>query len=279
MKPVIAIIGAGAMGSAVGKRLVEHGLEVMTPLEGRSDASRKRARDAGITPAGNEQLAASDMVLSIIPPGDALPVAKKLAPVLARSNKRPIYIDCNAVNAVTAERIGGVVTGAGVPFVDAGIIGGPPAAGYKGPAFYASGTDASRFAALNDYGLNVRVIDGPVGAASAMKMSYAGITKGFTALGSVMMLAATRAGTAEALHRELAQSQPELLAWLTRAVPRMYSKAYRWIAEMEEIAGFAEEDPAGHQIFEGAAELYRRLAADFEGANTETAALTKFLKG
>ena len=279
MKPVIAIIGAGAMGSAVGKRLVEHGLEVMTPLEGRSEASRKRARDAGMTAVGSEQVAASDLVLSIIPPGNALPVAEKLAPMLARNNKRPIYVDCNAVNAVTAERIGSAVTGAGVPFVDAGIIGGPPAAGYKGPAFYASGSEAPRFAALNDYGLDVRVIDGPVGAASAMKMSYAGITKGFTALGAVMMLAATRAGTAEALHRELSQSQPELLAWLTRAVPRMYSKAYRWIAEMEEIAGFVQEDAAGHQIFEGAADLYRRLAADYEGANTETGALTKFVKG
>ena len=64
-------------------------------------------------------------------------------------------------------------------------------------------------------------MDGPVGAASALKMSYAGITKGFTALGAVMMLAATRAGTAEALRRELADSQPNLLAWLTRAVPAM----------------------------------------------------------
>jgi putative dehydrogenase len=98
-------------------------------------------------------------------------------------------------------------------------------------------------------------------------------------LGAVMMLAATRAGTAEALHRELAQSQPALLAWLTRQVPRMYSKAYRWVAEMDEIAGFVEEDRAGHQLFEGAADLYRRLATDFATTNAETSALTKFLKG
>jgi putative dehydrogenase len=279
MKPVVAIIGAGAMGSAIGKRLVDHGVDVITPLEGRSEASKARAREAGMTTVPDEQVASSDIVLSIIPPGDALPLAGKLAPILARSNKRAIYVDCNAVNARTAERICAVVTGAGLPFVDAGIIGGPPAAGYAGPAFYASGSDASRFATLGQYGLDVRVIDGPVGAASAMKMSYAGITKGFTALGAVMMLAATRAGTAEALRRELAQSQPELLAWLTRQVPRMYSKAYRWIAEMEEIAGFVEEDHAGHKVFEGAAELYRRLAADFEGTNAETAALTQFLKG
>jgi L-threonate 2-dehydrogenase len=130
---------------------------------------------------------------------------------------------------------------------------------------------------LNDYGLDVRVLDGGVGAASAMKMSYAGITKGFTALGTVMMLAASRAGTAEALHRELAATQPQLLAWLTRQVPNMYSKAYRWVAEMEEIAGFVGEDAAGHRIFSGAANLYERIAEDFDAARAETGALTKFL--
>ena len=55
---------------------------------------------------------------------------------------------------------------------------------------YAAGPHAKEFAKLNDYGLIVRVLDGPLTAASALKMSYAGITKGFTALGAAMMLAA-----------------------------------------------------------------------------------------
>ena len=111
-----------------------------------------------------------------------------------------------------------------------------------------------------------------------MKMSYAGITKGFTALGTVMMLAASRAGTAEALHRELAATQPQLLAWLTRQVPNMYSKAYRWVAEMEEIAGFVAEDDAARQMFAGTARLYERLAGDEAGRKQETGALTAFLQ-
>jgi hypothetical protein len=91
------------------------------------------------------------------------------------------------------------------------------------------------------------------------------------------MLAATRAGTATDLHRELAASQPALLAWLTRQTPNMYSKAYRWVAEMEEIADFVGEDH--RQIFEGAAALYRRLAADVAGDGREIADLSKFLDG
>ena len=41
-------------------------------------------------------------------------------------------------------------------------------------------------------------MDGPIGAASAIKMSFGGITKGLIAIGSAMVLAAHRAGVAEA---------------------------------------------------------------------------------
>jgi L-threonate 2-dehydrogenase len=111
-----------------------------------------------------------------------------------------------------------------------------------------------------------------------MKMSYAGITKGFTALGAAMMLAASRAGTAEDLKAELSGSQPALFGWLTRQVPNMYSKAYRWVAEMEEIAQFVGEDPAARQFYEGAARLYERIAADSDGDCKEVAALDAFCK-
>jgi len=278
MKPVVTVIGAGAMGSAVGKRLTENGLAVLTPLAGRSEASRRRAGAAGMRAVDDEEAASAGMLLSIIPPGDALTVAQRFAPLMARLNDKPVYVDCNAVNPATAARIGAVIAAADVPFVDAGIIGGPPSSDTSGPAFYASGPHAARFAELHQYGLDIRVLDGAIGAASALKMSYAGITKGFTALGAVMMLAATRGGAAQALRRELAQSQPALFGWLSRQMPKMYSKAYRWVAEMEEIAGYVGEDPAGHRMFEGAAELYRRLAEDFAAERAETATLTAFLQ-
>jgi len=278
MKPVVTIVAQGAMGSGVGARLVEHGLEVTTSLAGRSEASAKRARDAGMRPVSDEEAAAADYFLSIVPPGDALQLAEKFAGIIKRGNRKPIYVDCNAVNPETAVRIGDVISESGAPFVDAGIIGGPPRRdGYR-PAFYASGPDAGRFASLTEFGLDARPMEGPIGAASAMKMSYAGITKGFTALGAMMMLAATRAGTAEALRRELSQSQPALLSWLDRQMPQMFSKAYRWVAEMEEIAEFVGDDAAARKIFDANAALYQRLAVDFEGSQEEVRALGDFVK-
>jgi len=108
-------------------------------------------------------------------------------------------------------------------------------------------------------------------------LAYAGITKGFTALGAAMMLAAARAGSAEALHAELAESQQALLVWLTRQTPSMYGKAYRWVAELDEIAAFVGKDYDESAMLAAAARLYERIAADVEGGKDEVGALDRFL--
>jgi len=275
MKPIIAVIAPGNMGAAVGRHLVEGGAEVRTALAGRSAATAARAAASGMIAAEPQGLAEAEFILSIVPPGEALGLAESLVPVLIAAARKPVYVDCNAVSPDTVARIAAVLAPTGCRFVDAGIIGGPPQAGRDGPVIYASGPDAGHFAALGQYGLKIQLLDGPIGAASALKMSYAGITKGLTALGTAMILAASRAGAAEALAAELAASQPELLGIFTRAVPGMFPKAYRWVAEMEEIADFSG-DPATAALYRGIADLYRRLAADVAGPNCDTAMLRGF---
>jgi 3-hydroxyisobutyrate dehydrogenase-like beta-hydroxyacid dehydrogenase len=262
MADVIAVIAPGEMGSAVGRRLREHGARVITSLNGRGAASAARAERDGMVPVASDGdlVGQADFILSIVPPGQAVGLAERLRDPLRRAARKPVFIDFNAVAPDTAKQIGAIVTETGCRFLDGGIIGGPPKANYSGPTFYVSGEGGSEALRLSAHGLALRVIDGPVGAASALKMSYAGITKGFTAIGTVMMLGAARAGCADALRQELAESQPQLLAWLDGQVPGMFPKAYRWVAEMEEIAGFLADDPAGRGIYEGAARLYERLA-------------------
>jgi 3-hydroxyisobutyrate dehydrogenase-like beta-hydroxyacid dehydrogenase len=278
MKLVVGIIAQGQMGSAVGKRLGEHGATVLTSLEGRSFASIKRAEAAGMKGVALDTIAHADIILSIVPPGEAEALAHGLAPHLAESVRKPVYADCNAVNPETVKRIANIVEATGCRFVDAGIIGGPPKPNYDGPTFYLSGADAAAVAALADFGLTCKVIDGPIGAASALKMSYAGITKGLTALASIMLLAASRTGTADALRHELEQSQPALRTWFGRQIPSMFDKAHRWVAEMEEIAAFVGDDPAGEALFRATAELYRRLAADAADAKSETDMVARFFR-
>ena len=231
-----------------------------------------------MTPVSERELAEADFLLSIVPPGEALGLAQRLAPVLTAANKKPTYVDCNAVSPQTMRAIANVVAATGCPFVGAGIIGPPPKPGSSNTKIYASGPAAPDFAKLNDYGLIVRVLDGEITAASALKMSYAGITKGFTALGAAMMLAASRAGSADALKAELAESQQALLGFLTRQMPGMYGKAYRWVAELDEISSFVGADHPEHEMLSAAARLYERMAADFEGDRKEIGELDAFLK-
>jgi putative dehydrogenase len=277
MTPVVAVIAPGMMGAAVGKKLVDNGLKVLTSLDGRSAETAARAKAASMAAAGDEEIAASDFILSILPPGDAVALAERFQPALKASNAKPVYVDCNAINPKTVDRVAAVIAPTDCPFVDSGIIGSPPKPSDAGPRFYASGPAAPRFATLRQYGLDVRVLDGAISAASALKMSYAGITKGTQAIGAAMMLAATRAGSADALFAELSSSQKEMFAWFKRGLALMPPKAYRWVAEMHEIAGFVGEDPTAHELYEGAAHFYERIAEDFDGDKNDVAALTEFL--
>ncbi|WP_395713716.1 DUF1932 domain-containing protein [Reyranella sp.] len=266
---VVAVLGLGAMGSAVAGRMVESGIDVVSVLEGRSASSRKRAEAAGVRAGTWSDLENADLVLSIVPPSEAPAIAATVADIAASRPGR-LYADCNAISPQTMQDVARRFTGTRDRVVDAGIIGGPPKAGAR-TVIYASGPDAEALTVLGKHGLDVRVVDGPIGAASALKMSYAGITKGLTALGATMMLAATRAGAAADLAAELRTSQPQLLAWLTRSVPSMLPKAYRFDGEMSEIAEFIGEPAIGGDIYDGMARLYRTIATDGVSSQNLTA--------
>ena len=155
MPKTIAILAPGAMGSAVARRLSEHGARVLTSLKGRSEATRKRAADAGMVGAEEDAIADADIILSIVPPSEAVALAEWLAALIVRREKKPVVIDCNAVNVDTVQRIEEIIGSAQAPFVDAGIIGFPPQRGGKSPAFYISGEYARDVAVLGDLGLDV----------------------------------------------------------------------------------------------------------------------------
>ena len=250
----IAVIAPGMMGAGLAQRLRQRGADVAVTLAGRSPASAKRA--AGLAVKDSESALAqwADVVLSILPPGDALALAKRLAPVMAGK----IYADCNAISPATMHAVAAALPG--VRVVDGGIIGGAGESG-PGPRLYVSGDAAEALLPLRDWGIDLRPIPGGIGAASALKMSYAGITKGLIALGSAMALGAAQSGTAAALRAELASSQPDILRMLDRGVAAMFDKAYRWVAEMEEICAFLGDLPAA-PIYQGAARLYEAIAAD-----------------
>jgi 3-hydroxyisobutyrate dehydrogenase-like beta-hydroxyacid dehydrogenase len=249
------------MGSAVASTLREHGVTVLTCLEGRSARTRDLAeRDRlEIAPTLADLALASDVILSIVPPASALDVARAVTAAIRATGAHPLYVDCNAVAPSTVRAVAAMVGG---EVVDVGIVGSPPR-GQGTTRFYASGRQAGY---LELPGLDVRPIGEEVGTASALKMCYAALTKGFTALATELLVAAQLLGVNEELAKELTDSQAQHHATMARQIPRMPSVAHRWIGEMEEIAKTFAELGLTPRMLEGAADLYRFAASTPVGA-------------
>lgn len=254
----IGLLSPGEMGHVVAQVIVNHGMTVWTCLEGRSERTKNLAKAAYLEAAATyaELVEETDLILSILVPAEALKVAHKVAETLHNTDRRIVYVDCNAVSPNTALAICRTIEQAGSRFVDAGIIGPPPRR--EGTTrFYASGPDAAQFEKLRDVGLDVRVIGRKIGQASGLKMCYAALTKGIAALSTELLVAAQHMGLCDDLVGEFQLSQSERYALMEREIPAMPSKARRWVGEMEEIATTFADVGLTPTIYEGAANMYR----------------------
>jgi 3-hydroxyisobutyrate dehydrogenase-like beta-hydroxyacid dehydrogenase len=256
----VGIMSPGDMGSGVGGALKQNGFRVITVLDGRSDDSRTRAAEQGIDDVGSLDglVKSSDLILSILVPSEALSFAQDIAESLVRTDSQVPIADCNAVSPATGIKISEIISAAGGKFIDAGIIGGSPRGGAT-PRFYASGEHAHILGELNGKGIDVPVMDGPIGRASALKMVYAALSKGTAALYASTLMTAKSLDIYGDLIQELEMSQAATLASMS-SVNSISSKAFRWIGEMEEIAdtfGDAGTSPHTHR---GAAETFQKIA-------------------
>lgn len=257
----IAILMPGDMGHAVGRALKEHGHEVLCALDGRGEHTRALAADAGLQDVGSigAVVAGADMILSILPPASALSQAEAVAGAMAEQGRRPVYVDCNAISPDTAKAVAGVITGVGAPFIDAGIIGLAPGKG-GGTRFYVSGPDVAPMLALDGKGFQVIRTGENYGEASALKMVYAGLTKGTWTLQTAVLLAAQKLGVIEPLLEEFEGSQAPALKAMRARVPFLPADSARWIGEMEEIAATFASAGVTPGFHDGAADIFRILA-------------------
>lgn len=254
----IGLLHPGDMGSAVGAAARAGGARVLWSSEGRSGATRTRAQGEDLQDAATlaQLVSDSDIVLSVCPPASAADVAGEVAALRFRGT----YVDGNAVSPDTTRAIGAIVSAAGATFVDGGIIGPPP----RQPGvcrLYLSGSRAADVAAVfRGSLLEAIVLDGDIGAASAIKMAYAGWNKGSQALLLAIRAYAMREGVDDALMAEWTRSQPDVPRRSENAVTGNTRKAWRFVGEMEEIAKSLEAAGLPDGFHDAAGEVYRRLA-------------------
>jgi putative dehydrogenase len=244
-------------------------LNVYTALERRSERSKTLALQAGLTDVGSltRLTECCDVILSIMNPGAALEFGGEMAQALAMTQRRPLFVDCNAIAPVTMQEIEARITAAGGRCVDGSIIGSPP----RGTAkcwLYVSGSEAPLLEQLATPQLAVNVLSDRIGAASALKMCYGTVNKGIGALVLELLIAGRRLGIGEALEDQLKKTQRVVYDEFVKKQSIMPPKAYRWVPEMNQIARCFESVGMTPRMMQGAADIYEFVAATTLGKET-----------
>lgn len=265
----VGVMSPGDMGQAVASQIKAKGLNVYTALEHRSERTKGLAREASLIDVGSlaELVARCDAVLSVMDPGSAVAFAREISAAIRAAGRHTLVVDCNAIAPNTAREIAGFVQQAGGRFLDGGIIG-PPPRGKAKTNLYVSGPGAADLEQLAGPQLIVRPIGEGVADASALKMCYGALNKGTQALWLEVLVAAERLGVAGLLDEQLQASQGDGYKRALGQFPILPPKAYRWVPEMLEIAKTLDGAGVTPQMFQGAADVYRFVAATPLGKET-----------
>jgi 3-hydroxyisobutyrate dehydrogenase-like beta-hydroxyacid dehydrogenase len=246
------IVSPGHMGAGLGGVLRAGGARVVATVHGRSERTKRLAAAAGLEllPTLDDVVAASDVVLVVTPPGDAVPAATAIRAAAEATGSTPLVADLNAVSPTTTARVWQEL--GGLRFVD-GSISGPPPSERPGARLYLSGDAAAAIAALPwDGQVEPIVLGDRIGAASALKMCTGSVYKGLTALVTQAMRTAGAYGVLDGVVADLERNG---LAQ-TAGVARSATKAWRFVDEMREVAATQEAAGLTPDLFTAIAEIY-----------------------
>lgn len=241
-------------------------------------------------PSDQELAIQSDYILSIVPPRDALATAERIATavrlpdtLVQRARRegappKPFVLDVNAIPPRLSRQIASLFAAETegsddvlCHFLDGGIIGGPPSlqqdGTWKRPSLVVSGSVdlPASFAPLAET-LNLKMVGPKIGSASALKLTFASLTKGLTALALLSFSTAQAESVLPELLRHLEEYSPQTASLTTKGVVGMAPKAYRWVEEMRGIGeAFDTEghwEGRGADVYDAFAEVYRTVAED-----------------
>jgi 3-hydroxyisobutyrate dehydrogenase-like beta-hydroxyacid dehydrogenase len=256
----VGIVSPGAMGSAVGAAYLAAGCRVVTTVAGRSPRTAGLAEQAGLEllPGLDEVVRASELVLSIVPPGEATATATAIAEAAGRSGARPLVSDWNAVSPATARELEQLLAAAGLELLDGSISGGPPRADHP-TRVYLSGRSAAEVAAVAPAWIEARTVGDAVGFASAVKMCTASMYKGSSALLAHALVTAQAHGVLAQVLDDLGDAFPQLIDRAARLLAVSATKAERFVGEMREIAATQASVGLTPDLFEAMAEIYQSM--------------------
>ncbi|HEX8446377.1 MAG TPA: DUF1932 domain-containing protein [Sphingomonas sp.] len=260
----LAYIGFGEAGMAFAAGL-RGGVayDRKTDLAETAQAKRDDYAARGVTGADSSDaaVAGATLILSLVTADQALAAARAAAAAITPG---ALFCDLNSVAPDTKRAAAAIIMAAGGRYVDVAVMAPVDPAGRAVPLLIAGPHAAAARVALATAGFTrARVLDGPVGAASSVKMIRSVMVKGLEALTTECFLAAEAAGVLDEVAASLDASWPGT-DWAAKAdynLDRMMVHGLRRAAEMEEVVKTLDVLGTGSAMTRGTVARQRAVGA------------------
>jgi len=263
----VGFLGFGEAGFHFARGLRQNGVDAVAVYSRSAaqaqpgDAVLARAAEAGVSiaPSPKALCQQSDVIISVVPGAAALTAVRSVRAAL-RSDQ--LYVDATTAAVETMEKGAALIEGR-AGYVDVAIMGPVPLGGIGTP-LTASGPAAQRFHdLLAPFGMNVTVLDGKPGAATAMKLIRSVSMKGIANVLIEALDAAHRHGILEAVAEDIAQSMDErpFMQTIERHVIGTAMHAGRRVHEMTEVLALLKHLGASDHMSRAARAKLKHIAA------------------
>lgn len=263
----IAFVGFGEAGSAIvsgwGDAKPGHisAYDIKSDDPGTAPEITARCAQLGIdtAPSLEAALEGADIVFCTVTADQAVSAAKAAAPLLGQGT---IWCDLNSCAPSSKRTSAGVIEAGGGRYVDVAVMAPVHPKLNMVPLLVGGPHAVEVTEILRAMPMAPRVFDGPVGAASSVKMIRSVMVKGLEALTAECVLAAVAAGIENEVLESLNKSHPGT-DWDAQAAynfERVLVHGVRRAAEMEEVAKTLSDLDLPNDMTKAAVLWQRRVA-------------------
>lgn len=211
MKHLITFIGFGEAAYHIAKGLKSEGLkEIIAHDINQNDDKkgsiiRKRAKEAEVTLVDSleEAYTSSKYILSLTSAKVAYDIAQSILPNLTKGQN---YVDMNSAAPIVKSDIDSILREEGVLVCDGAVMSTVPGNGHKVQIFLSGDGAKDFYEGLSKYGMNLTILNTPIGGASAIKMFRSVFMKGLPQLMMESFYPAMKFGALEPLVDSINQS-------------------------------------------------------------------------
>jgi 3-hydroxyisobutyrate dehydrogenase-like beta-hydroxyacid dehydrogenase len=262
--PRISFIGFGEAGQAIASGLRESGIERIAAwdiLFPQADGARLKAagEQMGVKLAHSAAgaVADADMVISAVTATSSYEAAVSVASHL---NGNPYYLDINSVSPDKKQATAKLLDGR-ARYVDVAVIAAIHPKRHRTPLLISGPHAQAAAPLLQELQMQLRIADGGVGAAAAIKMIRSVMIKGIEALTLECFLAAHRAGIVDEVADSMKNNYPgvDFKKVADYNLERMASHGERRAAEMEESCATLRELGLDPLMTEGTVKRQREM--------------------